>query len=281
MKRTLPGIVALALFCCVGICQEPRDLLPERPGALTCWSEIRSDPRPIRIYYLRVALNERSLEVFALPGEDPDGPGPAESQLTQPTDLFQKFHAVAAVNANAFAGLNEDKTAAPDWYEGRPVDILGMVVADGKVISPGQTGRTSFWIDTLRKPHIGTPANMDSVTEAVSDWFSPLLIDSRIVADPADRAVHPRTALCYDDTGSWLLLAVVDGRQPGFSEGITLYELAQILKSRNCSQSINMDGGGSSILLIREHDTVRTVNSPSGKAPRPVPVMLGVRIKKE
>jgi exopolysaccharide biosynthesis protein len=119
---------------------------------------------------------------------------------------------------------------------------------------------------------------MDSVVEAVADWFSPLLIDSRIVADSADNALHPRTALGFDDTGAWLLLTVVDGRQPGFSEGVTLVELAEIFKSRGCTQSINLDGGGSSIMMIQELGKAgRTVNSPSGKTPRPVPVMLGVR----
>jgi large repetitive protein len=70
----------------------------------------------------------------------------------------------------------------------------------------------------------------------------------------------------------------VDGRQPGFSEGVTLCELAKILQSQKCSQSINLDGGGSSIMLVQEPGKdVRTVNSPSGKTPRPVPVMLGIR----
>lgn len=196
--------------------------------------------------------------------------------------MFAKFHATAAVNANAFQGLSGDKAAATDWYEGRPVDIHGLTVSGKKVISPIEAGRTSFWIDGAGKPHIGTPVSMDSVVEAVADWFSPLLIDSKIVADSADKALHPRTALCFDDTGVWLLLAVVDGRQPGFSEGATLYELAEIFKSRGCSQSINLDGGGSSIMLIQEPGKdVRTVNSPSGKMQRPVPVMLGVRKRAE
>jgi exopolysaccharide biosynthesis protein len=117
------------------------------------------------------------------------------------------------------------------------------------------------------------------VAEAVADWFTPLLTDNRIVPDPADRVLHPRTALGFDDSGTWLLLAVVDGRRPGFSEGVSLYELAQILQERGCTQSINLDGGGSSIMLIQEPGKeVRTLNSPSGKAHRPVPVMLGIRI---
>jgi exopolysaccharide biosynthesis protein len=192
--------------------------------------------------------------------------------------LFKKFHALAAVNANAFAGLPGDTATSQDWFEGRAVDIHGMVVAGSKVVSPPESNRTSFWLDALQKPHIGTPASSDVVAEAVADWFSPLLTDTHIIPEPADHVLHPRTAVGFDDTGAWLLLIVVDGRQPGFSEGISLYELAQILRAQGCTQSINLDGGGSSIMLIQEPDKdVRTVNSPSGKTHRPVPVMLGIR----
>lgn len=278
MKKRLLGILALLLFVGAGFSQDALDLFPDQPGALTCWTEIRTMPRPLRIHYLKISLTAPGIELFAIPGEDPDGSGPAESQLTLPADLFKKSHAIAAVNANAFQGVSGDKAAAADWYEGRPVDIHGITVSGKKVISPIETGRTSFWIDSTGKPHIGTPASMDSVAEAVADWFSPLLIDFKIVADSADKALHPRTALCFDDTGTWLLLAVVDGRQPGFSEGVTLVEFADIFKSRGCTQSINLDGGGSSIMLIQEPGKdVRIVNSPSGKTHRPVPVMLGVK----
>ena len=280
MRKIL--IIAAALFagCRFGYAVEILDLFPNSPGALTCWTEARSDLRPVRIHFLKVALDSGALEVLALPGEDPDGDGPAESRLTPPVELFDKFQALAAVNANAFAGLEAEAPAYPNWHEGQPVDIHGLVASRGRIISPVETGRTPFWLDSGQRPHIGDPAAGDRVKEAVSDWFSPLLAASRIVADASDPALHPRTALGFDDSGAWLLLVVVDGRQPGFSEGVTLRELAEILLSQGCSRSINLDGGGSSILLVREPGKgVRTVNSPSGKLHRPVPVMLGVREK--
>jgi exopolysaccharide biosynthesis protein len=279
MKRFCLVLIAFFSFCRIGYSGDLLDLFPEKPGLLTCWSEIRSAPRPLRVYYLKAMLNSGELEVIALPGEDPDGPGPAESTLTRPEELFRKFRVLAAVNANAFAGLPGDN-AGSDWFEGRSVDIYGMVVSSKKIISPTETNRTPFWLDGHQKPHIGVPDPADGVTEAVSDWFSPLLINSRIVPSATDSALHPRTALGFDDSGTWLLFAVVDGRQPGFSEGVTLYELAEMFQSMGCSQAVNLDGGGSSILLAQDPDGVRTINRPSGKTPRPVPVMLGVRKRK-
>lgn len=278
MKNLQRCALALVLICCSGFCREVVDLLPEKPGALQYWTEARSVPRPLKIHFLKVALTASALEVFAIPGGDPDGDGPAESRLTMPMDLFVRHRALAAVNANAFAGLPDDKVSGPDWFEGRPVDIHGTVVSGGKVISPVEASRTSFWLDAVQKPRIGTPSNMSSVAEAVADWFSPLIVDGRMIPDSEDRVLHPRTALGFDNTGTWLLLVVVDGRQPGFSEGVSLFELASILQSQGCSQSVNLDGGGSSVMLIREPGKdAHTVNSPSGKTHRPVPVMLGIR----
>ena len=271
-------ICTFLLVSSIGYAREALDLFPEQPGRLLCWTESRSDPRPLNICYLKVALDTEKLAIVALPGEDPDGPGPAESQLTQPAELFGRYNALAAVNANAFAALDTDRSAFPRWYEGQPVDIHGLVVSRGRIISPVEDMRTPFWLDALRKPNIGDPAEGVSAMEAISDWFSPLLIRSWIIPVATDAALHPRTALGFDDSSAWLLLVVVDGRQPGFSEGVTLYELAKILQSEGCTQSINLDGGGSSIMLIRESGKeVRTVNSPSGGTHRPVPVMLGVR----
>lgn len=58
-------------------------------------------------------------------------------------------------------------------------------------------------------------------------------------------------------------------------------ELAHFMKSLGCYNAINLDGGGSSIMLYQDHATggLCTVNRPSSGKHRPVPVMLGVRAK--
>jgi exopolysaccharide biosynthesis protein len=74
----------------------------------------------------------------------------------------------------------------------------------------------------------------------------------------------PRTALGIGRNGEIILL-VVDGRQTR-SAGLTLWELAQLLKERGAIEGLNFDGGGSSALAIRG----KLVNQPSDKAERPV-----------
>jgi hypothetical protein len=75
---------------------------------------------------------------------------------------------------------------------------------------------------------------------------------------------EPRTALGYNtDT---LFLIVADGRQPKYSTGLTLYELATILMELGATEAINLDGGSSSTFVV--NDTV--INKPSGQREREV-----------
>lgn len=60
--------------------------------------------------------------------------------------------------------------------------------------------------------------------------------------------VHPRTAAGYTEKGS-LILMVVDGRQES-SRGVSLEELATLMQELNVVEAMNLDGGGSSSLVV-------------------------------
>jgi hypothetical protein len=75
---------------------------------------------------------------------------------------------------------------------------------------------------------------------------------------------HPRTGVGIRD--KTLVMVTVDGRQPGYSEGMTLPELAQLFLELGCTEAMNLDGGGSTTMVVRS----TVVNSPSGGVPRAV-----------
>ena len=74
---------------------------------------------------------------------------------------------------------------------------------------------------------------------------------------------HPRTMLATK--AGKLYTVVVDGRQPGYSDGMTLAESAYYLQTLGMEQAINIDGGGSSTCLIRPlgQSTLYLANTPS------------------
>ena len=94
--------------------------------------------------------------------------------------------------------------------------------------------------------------------------------------------IQPRTAIGIDQAGTTLTIVVVDGRQPGYSEGITMWELADLLVEYGVYYALNLDGGGSSTLVVEGPDgRPQVLNSPIGNRipgwERPVAVHLGLR----
>jgi hypothetical protein len=90
---------------------------------------------------------------------------------------------------------------------------------------------------------------------------TPLLVrDSKIVAEECSEALcrrNPRTAIGVNAKGQ-ILLVVVDGRREG-SRGVTLVEMAQLMRGFNAVHALNLDGGGSSTMVVKG----KVMNVPS------------------
>lgn len=78
---------------------------------------------------------------------------------------------------------------------------------------------------------------------------------------------HPRTAMGYTHDGKLIILAI-QGRTPGVAEGATLLQEANIMYELGCYEALNLDGGGSSCLLINGKQTIKPSDA-TGQ--RPVP----------
>ena len=89
-----------------------------------------------------------------------------------------------------------------------------------------------------------------------------LLKDNQIFIDMTAQKLqsiggrNPRTAIGYTEDNN-LVLVAVDGRE-GSSVGLTLVELAKLMKTLGCTNAINLDGGGSTVMYIKG----RIVNHP-------------------
>jgi exopolysaccharide biosynthesis protein len=99
--------------------------------------------------------------------------------------------------------------------------------------------------------------------------------DLEVASRPSFAAArHPRTAVGYDADGNQLWVMVVDGRQPGHSDGMTLPELTVALQAMGVEEALNLDGGGSTVMVLEGE----AVSSPSdAQGERPVVNALAVR----
>lgn len=91
---------------------------------------------------------------------------------------------------------------------------------------------------------------------------------------------HPRTAVGHDSSGRRLILVTVDGRQPPYSAGMTLRELAVLMRDLGAYEALNLDGGGSTTMVVRargDSGRFQVVNKPSdAEGERPVGNALAI-----
>jgi Phosphodiester glycosidase len=86
---------------------------------------------------------------------------------------------------------------------------------------------------------------------------------------------HPRTAMGYTKD-SKLIILVIQGRSES-GGGASLPQEAKILKDLGCREALNLDGGGSSCMLVNGKETIK----PSDKeGQRPTPAMFIIKLKK-
>jgi exopolysaccharide biosynthesis protein len=151
-----------------------------------------------------------------------------------------------------------------------------VIPADGFVISA--TGSARAWV--LKNLRVKTPVhlelNLSPVEASQADQWKqansiigggPQLIkDGHVeITSAAEKILpafvndgHPRTAIAKLKSGQ-LLLVTVDGRQPGESIGMSLTMLADLLLEFDAVEAINLDGGGSTTMVIKN----KVVNRPS------------------
>lgn len=157
----------------------------------------------------------------------------------------------AAVGTEIVDGVVTSAVDRPTfaWRRGS-APWMGVARRDGQAVRLGWL----VWEESREAP-----------TEAVGGF--PDLIDGglrvgdlEVEARPSFAAArHPRTAVGYDIDSGRLWLVVVDGRQAPHSAGMTLPELAALFEALGAEEALNLDGGGSSTLVIG----TAPVNRPS------------------
>lgn len=192
----------------------------------------------------------------------------ADTILTTVSDFAQRHNAVAAINGSFY-----------NMRTGTPICYLRI---DGQTLGTNTPGRTDtlhrkyYQYATIRllrsgKPRFRVP---DSLRNAENDMKDSnlmtagpmLLMKGDCVPQHTEKRFvsgrHNRSAIGLKPDGT-VVLVVADGRAKGEAEGLTLPELALVMRWLGCCDAVNLDGGGSSTLYVRGQGTDGVVNHPS------------------
>jgi exopolysaccharide biosynthesis protein len=159
------------------------------------------------------------------------------------------------------------------WFTGNWSRVVGWLMCDGKLINR-QPGQASLVVDGQGRVSIGKFEKLPADARHAVSGSQQVLTSGRVTARGNTRV--PRTAAGISADGTRLVLLVVDGRRDGYSVGITEMELAEEMLRLGCADALNLDGGGSSTLVMKDDATglVKLLNRPSDGHDLPIPLRI-------
>lgn len=171
----------------------------------------------------------------------------------------------------AIAGVNGGGFADPNW-KGNGFKPIGVVISQGKLYYNGIGNNAATQIVGIDKQGkmIAGKYTLDelknlAIQEAVT--FQPRIIvngKGQIRNQKEGWGIAPRTAMGQKEDGA-ILFAVIDGRQPGYSIGASLYDVQQIMLDRGAVIAANLDGGSSTVLVTEGGEIVNKPSSEYGE----------------
>lgn len=173
-------------------------------------------------------------------------------------------------------GLAADGSADVSW-------VYNVGAGNGVVYSYTSPAANEINTAPAAQPDVSSPAGAKiwNVTSAIGG--SPMLIknnqvnvtDKQELIDIDNTSSRARTAIGYTATGKVILLAV-EGNNSAGGTGLNLAELATLMKDMGCTGAVNLDGGGSTTMVVNGQQTVKPSDAAGER-----PIMSAIIVKKK
>lgn len=154
-------------------------------------------------------------------------------------DMAVENYAVTAING--------------DYYG---VESGGVVIRNGVLYRDDANADVLvlYYDGTLKAFAAGDfDADLEMANGAYQAWnFGPVLVeDGTALTSFSSRisSANPRTAIGYVEPGHYVFVTV-DGRQAGYSSGMTLRQLSETMEDLGCQVAYNLDGGQTSTMTF-------------------------------
>lgn len=236
---------------------------------------VQTVPRPLQIHLLEIDPTATGISFLITPD---NGPAAGENTRRTTTQFLTQSGAQAAVNASFF------------FLEGGATLNRGLVASQGNAYSPFETDTRPWPVFNISAENIaqivnrGTPRAANFAVSPAIPLYNAVSGSERIVTNGVNTAgqvtfgeptvLHPRTVAGIKADGT-IVLAAIDGRANGFSEGMRSSEVADLLIAYGVVDAVNLDGGGSTTMAFAD-PTPRVLNRPSDGSQRSVATHLGV-----
>lgn len=265
MKLLRLFLILVVLAIALGL-----QVIPAQAYSVSGWTRIYegveyatgyvTSPRTMRAFAARISLRNPDVAMYA---SHNNGTAPYEVTL-QTTPAFLSEHGCkVAVNACFFdAGLSPNS------------DIWGLLVSNGSVVSTPNASPFNSYVSfsATKAPTFGAGGSVPAGAYNSVGGAEILLSNGVNLGGAVDP--QPATWIGLSQDQNYMIIVCVDGRQPGWSDGATTWDMGQWMLDFGGYNAIKFDGGGSTTLTRAD---VGDVNKPCYGYDRPVGASLGVK----
>ncbi len=216
--------------------------------------------RPVIAHVVTINLSVPGIKVLVTP---PQAVEKNNTRAQTTSQFLQKFKLQLAVNANYFYPFRENTPWDYYPHSGDITYAVGQAISNGKRYSKADGKWGVLCISSNNRAQILDSGDCPKNTlqgVAGRDVF----IDNGkpVKSDSEGNKPYPRVAVATNKQGDTLWLIAIDGKQPLYSEGVTMAELTQIVRDLGAYKALNLDGGGSTTLVIRKNNKPKLLNAP-------------------
>lgn len=208
---------------------------------------------PIAVFAFRVDLQHPDREVLVSSLEPR---GEFETRSKTVSSFARQYDTLLAINATTFSPYREE--------EGLGVNLTTLSISEGEIQSPQKDPMAALLVMEDGSVELHWPP-FDYSRIRYAAGSGPLyLLDGKNRGRTDQR--HPRSGVGLSRDGRYLIFMVIDGRKNDYSVGATMAEAANWMRDLGAWTAMNLDGGGSSTLVLKDPDSGKwiVVNEPSG-----------------
>jgi hypothetical protein len=224
--------------------------------------------REVVVNILEIDTQAAGIRFKMQPG---NGADPGEVTRTTTRSYINTARAQIGINVGFY------DTASP--YGGFHTDLIHLAASDGNIVSTAAGGEATFNISATNVPEVrsagaaGSSVLNNGAAVYNAGGGNQRILNGGSISAPNDsytNTLNPHTALGVNQARTKVFLATVDGRQNDYSEGMFTTELASIMKDFGAWNAVNLDGGGSTTMVMDDSNNgvqnARVINSPSDNA---------------
>ncbi|WP_031291542.1 phosphodiester glycosidase family protein [Leptolyngbya sp. Heron Island J] len=287
------GLLMPLMLYGVGIWRRPsRQVVTRQPlfRGIVYSRHIADHPRPQVAHVVEIDLTTPGLIPYVTPAYqpvaeiDPLDWERRETIARRTSEAIKAEGLQLAINANYFFPFREVTLWNYQPRSGQLASLVGLAIANGNKTSAEDPQRAAICFLNQQATIRGDSACPQETQQAVAgNW---MLLNQGQPTETVqqqlpneDNKPYSYTIAALDATGTRLWLVLIDGKQPLYSEGMTLAEVTRFVQALGADTALQLDGGGSTTIAIAAATGPQVLNAPiHAKVPgqeRPVANHLG------